>query len=386
MIDEKVLAQILSANPEMSEHELLKRLEGEKRKTGGFISDEALLRMIAAEMGVDFSPTEAVVHTVSVRDLVPNLNDVTVVGRVIALFTPKAFSGRRSGKLASLLVADKKDILRVVFWNDQTSLIESGKIAVGQIMRFSHGYTKEDLGGKVELHVSSKSKVEINPADVNVEDYPTINQFLTGIAEINPKLGNRKVNISGIVTKVLPPSVFEREDSSSGKVMRFVLADETGEISVVAWNEKVDELEKVLRQGAGLQVVNARVKKAIGEGVELHVNGGTYVEMFEPVDKFSKIADLRVGLNNVNVEGEIVTEPSVRNVRTSKGEVVRLASFELKDETGRVWFSAWRAHSEVALSLVVGDKVVIRDVYVREGFGEQLEISTKDTTSINIIQ
>jgi replication factor A1 len=386
MIDEKVLAQILSANPEMSERELLKRLEGEKHKTGGFISDEALLRMIAAEMGVDFSSTEAVVHTVSVRDLVPNLNDVTVVGRVIALFAPKAFSGRRSGKLASLLVADKKDILRVVFWNDQTSLIESGKIAVGQIMRFSHGYTKEDLIGKIELHVSSKSKVEINPADVNVEDYPTINQFLTSIGEISPKFSNRKVNVSGIVTRVLPSSVFEREDSSSGKVMRFVLADETGEISVVAWNEKVDEFEKVLRQGAGLQVVNGRVKKAIGEGVELHINGGTYVETFELVEKFSKIAELRAGLNNVNVEGEIVTEPSVRSVRTSKGEVVKLASFGLKDETGRVWFSAWRTHSDIVLGLSSGDKVVIKDVFVREGFGEQLEIISKDTTSIDIIR
>lgn len=385
MIDGKVFAQILSKHPEMSERELLERLEGEKRKTGGFISDETLLRMIAAEMGAAFSLTEDVAHTVSVGDLVPNLNDVTVVGRVVALFAPKAFNGRRSGKLASLLVADKKDILRVVFWNDQTSLIESGKVAVGQIMRFSHGYTKEDLGGKVELHVSSKSKVETDPTDVNVEDYPTINQFLTGIGEITSKHRNRKVNVSGVVTRVLPASVFERENSSSGKVMRFTLADETGEVSVVAWNEKVDELEKMLKQCAGLQVVNARVKKAMGEGVEIHINGGTYVEMFEPVEKFLKIADLRVGLNNVNVEGEIVTEPSVRSVKTSKGEVVWLASFELKDETGRVWLSAWRAHSDVALNLTVGDKVVIHDVYVKEGFGEQLEISTKDTTSINVV-
>jgi len=75
----------------------------------------------------------------------------------------------------------------------------------------------------------------------------------------------------------------------------------------------------------------------------------------------------------------------LRNVKTSKGELVKLAVFELKDETGRIWFSAWRKHAEAVEELKVGDKVVIKNVNVKKGFRDQPEISTRNTTSITTV-
>jgi ssDNA-binding replication factor A large subunit len=164
--------------------------------------------------------------------------------------------------------------------------------------------------------------------------------------------------------------------------MRFTLADETGEIPVVVWNEKANELENVIKKDVKLQVVNAKVKKAINEGLEIHVDAGTYVETLAPEEEFLKIADLREGSNSVNVEGEVVTKPILRDVKTSKGELVKLATFELKDETGRTWVSAWRMHADSVKDLKVGDKIIMKNVYVKKGFGDQLEISTRNTTSI----
>jgi ssDNA-binding replication factor A large subunit len=378
---EKIIEQILSRHPQISREKILERLEKEKRKTDGLISNVVLLRMIAAELDVEI-PSKTSMPTLSIEDLISGLNDVTVVGRVVAIFSSKTFRGNRGGKVASLLIADQNSVLRVVLWNDRTTLIESGKVKIGQIMRFSHGYTREDYSGKVELHLGDKSEVEINPKDVEAKDYPTISKFITKIGEIAQTHKNTKVNITGTVKKLFPTSTFERKNSSSGKVTRFVFADETSEIPVVVWNEKVDELEKVLKKGVKLQVVNAKAKKAMGEGLEIHVNAETYVETIAPTKDFLKIADLKEGLNHVNVEGEVVAKPTLRNVKTSKGELVKLAVFELKDETGRMWVSAWRRHADSVLDLKVGGKVVMKNAYVKKGFGDRPEISTRNTTSI----
>ncbi len=384
MTAKKIIEQILATHPEISREQILERLDKEKTKTGSFISDDVLLRMIAAEFGVEVSK-EARTPTLSIRDLVPGLNDVTVVGRVVAVFPSKTFKANKSGKVASLLIADENSILRIVLWNDKTEVIESGKVKVGKMTRFSHGYTKEDYSGRVELHLGDRSEIEINPKDVEAKDYPSISKFTTKIGEVSRTLKNKKVNVRGTVKKLFPASTFERRDSSSGKVMRFIFADETGEIPVVVWNEKVDELEETLRKGVKLQLVNAKVKKTISKGLEIHVNSQTYVEAITPTEEFLKIADLREGLKHVNVKGAIVSKPMLRNVKTSKGELVKLAVFEMKDETDRIWVSAWRRHADTVSNLRVGDKVIIKNAYVKKGFGNQPEISTKSTTLITIL-
>ena len=385
MATEDLIKQILSKHPEFSRKQILERLEKEKRKIGGFISDETILRIIAAEFGLEIPQNEALTPTISIGDLVPSLSDVTIVGRVVAVFNPKTFEGRRSGKFASLFIADENGILRVVLWNDKASPIESNEIKVGQIIRFSHGYTRENRSGKVELHIGDKSEIEINPKGVEEKNYPTISKFATKIGEITQAQKNKRVHVIGTVKEVFSASTFKRRDSSSGQVMRFKLADKTGEISVVVWNEKVDELEKTFKKGVRLQIVNAKVKKALSEGLEIHINGGTYVGALASAEEFLKIAKLKEGLNRVNVEGEVVTKPVVRDVKTSKGEIVKLTVFELKDETGRIWVSAWRKHADAASNLKVGDKVIIKDAYVKKGFGDQLELSTRNATSINVL-
>lgn len=381
MAIEQIIERILAKHPEVSKEEISERLKKEKRRTSGFISEEALLRMIAAELGMETRTDGFVAPTLSVVDLVPSLSDATVVGRVVAIFPPKAFNGNRSGSFASFLIADENGIARVVMWNARTSLIESGNVKIGQIIRISHGYTKEGREGKVELHVGEKCSVEIDPPDLGSKSFPTISKFTTKINKLHDH-GSKKVNMIGTVMRLFPVSAFERQDSSSGKVMRLSLKDETGEISVVAWNEKVDEIQAILKENEGLQIVNAKVKKTMGQELEVHVDSGTFVDAFVRDDEFLNVSCLTEGLAHVNVEGEVVTRPLVREVKTYKQETVRVASFELMDTTGKIWISAWGKHAGIADTLKLGDKVVLKNAYVRRGFGDQLELSTRDAASL----
>jgi len=277
MTVEEIISEILSKRPDVSRDQLLEALGSERSKTGGLIADVTLLRLIAARHGVEV-PSEGIINRkLSIGILIPQLNDVTICGRVIAVSPTRTFEGAKSGKYASLTIADRDGTLRIMLWNDKVNLVESGELRVGLVARFSHGYTRSDRNGGTELHLSEKSKIEINPQDLTAEDFPTVDGVATKIKEIDES--QLILHLSGRVKEVSPVSTFTRQDQTSGKVGRFVLSDETGDVAVVVWNEKAEELEKTLKRDAKVRLVNGKVKAASAGGFEVHVDAGTYVEV-----------------------------------------------------------------------------------------------------------
>lgn len=281
MTGEEVIQQILAKHPEVSRDQILESLKAAKEKTGGLIADETLLRLIAARYGIETVKRKAI-RRLSINDLIAGLNDVTVTGRVVAVYPPRAFTGKRSGKVANLIIADKDATLGVVLWNDNVDTVESGELKAGQVFRFVHGYTREDREGKVELHMGNKSRVEVDPENVKADEYPTLSKFAAKINEVTPS--HNSIHLAGTVKEVFPASTFTRSDMTTGTVMRLKLVDETGEIQIVVWNEKAQELEKAVKVNSGLQLVNAKVKENGSGELEVHVNSYTYIELSERPD------------------------------------------------------------------------------------------------------
>jgi ssDNA-binding replication factor A large subunit len=269
-----IIQRILAKHPETSQDQILETLRAEKEKTGGLIAEETLLRLIAARYGIRILNNRTN-QDLPITHVVPGLNDVTITGRVLAIYPPKTYKGEKPGKLANLLIADKDEIIRVVLWNDKVYSVESGEVKAGSIVRFCHGYTRASFKGKPELHLGSKSQIEIMPEDAKAEEYPSIDRFATKISEITTSY--KMVHLIGRVKKVFSVSSFTRRDMSEGKVLRLLLMDETGEIPVVFWNEKAEEIEKAVMPNVVLQLVNARAKQALNAEVEIHVNSHTYV-------------------------------------------------------------------------------------------------------------
>jgi len=276
MTVEEIVQAILCKHPEFKRAQILDTLNNEKTITGGLIADDTLMRLISARYDVQVPQKKTLSCRISTGLLVPTLNDVTISGRIVAVYPVKCFEGKQPGKYASLLIADKDGLLRVMLWNDKASMVESGELKTGQVARFSHGYTREDRDGKIELHLGAKSRLEITSQDVQEEDFPSINKFVTKIVEI-PK-AQQSLHLVGMVREVFASSAFIRQDQSTGKVLRFVLADGSGAVIVVAWNEKAEELEMMLRKGVELRLVNAKVKPSSNGGFEVHVDAATYFD------------------------------------------------------------------------------------------------------------
>jgi hypothetical protein len=86
--------------------------------------------------------------------------------------------------------------------------------------------------------------------------------------------------------------------------------------------------------------------------------------------------------SDIWVEGEVASLPVSREVKTGKGEMVKLTLFDLQDETGVVRVTAWREHSETAAELMMGENITLQNVYAKMGYNGKVELSTRSATVI----
>ncbi len=272
-----IIEQIQAKNPHFTAAQIFEQLADERDKSGGLLSDETLMRLIAAKSGV--SVKQNLFNTSSVlltNRLFAGLYDATVAGRLLAVFRVKTFQGlEKTGKFAKLLLGDESGLLHVILWNEKAELVERGELKAGQTVQLLHCYTREDRYGKVELHLGSKSQIEIQN-DSEADSYPSIEKFTTKINSITASSGN--IHLLGTVKAVLGKSSFHRNDNNDGVVLRLSFRDDSGEVMVVVWNEKVEEIEKTLRDSPRLLLVNARVKEAKSGLIEVHVDSTTAIQ------------------------------------------------------------------------------------------------------------
>ena len=264
---EAVIEKILQFRQNLTREEVLNRIKEKKKMAEGFLTDEAAVRIVASELGVEILQ-ESFQHEVLIKDLISGLNNVTIVGRVTRIYPSQTFVrfDMTEGKVAHLLISDKTGELKVVLWNDKASIAENKKIEEGQTVRVLHGYTREGRNGKLELHLSERGDFQ-----------------------------------------VLSP-----------------------------------EEEKV-------------------EVFEIKTEGGP-----------------------ITVEGTITTVPDRREV-TVRNEKIAVTSFDLSDKTGKIRVSLWRKSADTVKDFNVGTKIRIRNAYIRKGFGNQLELTSRSATSIEVL-
>jgi replication factor A1 len=132
--------------------------------------------------------------------------------------------------------------------------------------------------GKLELNVGSKGTLRTAPSEMPQGEIPSLTKFHRKIKEITKDA--RTVNVIGSVAQVYPASTFSREDGSDGMLKKLELQDETGTISIVLWNTKVQELSDIT-VGSLLQVFGGKVKESLNEGVELHADSSVGIAVLK---------------------------------------------------------------------------------------------------------
>ena len=379
MKTEDIIQAILSFRKDLERSDVLKIIKNKQKEAGGYFTDEAAASIVASELGVEI-PREPFKQELSIQDVVSGLTDVTVIGRVVAVYSPRSFTrpDKTEGKVARLLMADKSGMVKVVLWDDKAILIEAGKIEQKQIIRVLHAYVRQGLDGKLELHVGLRGDVQISPPDINKSDYH-LTEHLEKIGNIT--LSQKRASIAGVVQNLSSVSEFKRRDGTPGKVRRFGLRDDTGQITVVLWNEKVDELARVEEENS-LCIVNAKVKGRPDGGVELHIEDITQVEVLSKRSppntpfvstasaKFTKIANMTPKMRNIDVLARVVQNQETREFKRPGGQMGRVSTLMIIDETGSVDLKLWDDKAAITGEIQAGDIIIVNSAYVQEKFGK----------------
>ena len=172
------------------------------KQLSGLITREGAARIVANELGVKL--IEKISGKLKIKNILSGMRDVEVVGIVKQNFGVRDFSSSgRSGKVASLIIADETGSIRVVLWNDIADKVSSLKN--GDVVKLVGGYVRENQGVK-EVHLNSRSKIIINPPGEKVEsidlEYPR-----KRISELSES--DRDVELRATIVQAFEPRFYE---------------------------------------------------------------------------------------------------------------------------------------------------------------------------------
>lgn len=274
MMLEEIIRKILLAKPELTHEEVLKMIELKEKKARGFLTRESAALSLAVELGVTAGET-SFRREMQIKDLISGLNDVTITGRVINVSQIKKFTRENGGEGAkrSIHIADRTGIAKVTLWDEKALALEPERI-LDRLVRLRHASVKRRAGGKLELNVGAKGEMEIEPEDLNAENYPPLTSFTETADKI--VVNEKNVSIIGFVKQAYPIITFRREDGVEGKVRRVEIKNHTGEITLVLWDDKADAISEN-HIGRIVAVLGADARKRFDEQVELHTKNKTVI-------------------------------------------------------------------------------------------------------------
>lgn len=242
-------------------------------------------------------------------DLKEDMDSVTLICRVNSYFPTTEFKrpDGTTGKRASFIAQDPSGTARVVLWGNNAEI----SLKEGDYVRLENAYTRLGLNSEVEVQAGNRSRVL--PSDKKLDLPPLEKKTQAGevkIREVKPDL--RGFTTTARVIKIYPP-----RDYANGKMSSLIIADETGSIRTVLWNEKSD-IANELKEGDAVKITNAYSKANLNNEPEIHV--GKYGEVLvnqelkvPPVEELGKlvasgrkIADLENNERNVKITGQVV--------------------------------------------------------------------------------
>jgi len=371
---ESIIRKILEQRKDLTRKEVLDLIEVKKKEAHDLLSDEGAARLVAQDLLVKIEGRTF--GEIKIVNLVTSLNDVTLTGRVVAQWPLQEFQKQdgTSGKLVRLIIADKTGTLRCALWNSKAEQTAAAGDLQGRIVRIAHGYTRESWLGTPELNGGDRCEITILPPDSKNQDYPDISEFFKEIR--NVKLTDKEVSVVGVVDSPPRISTFTKGEEE-GTVLRATIADGTGTINVVAWNDKVQDLTN-LEKGNILRIINGRVKADLAGTPEVHLGSGSVASILRERPPYLKVASsgrrqissLKPQSKGLAMLVRVLKVGEVREFTRTDGGMSRYGTLLVGDETGLIRLFLWDDQVKPMSTIREGDILLVEDAQAREKGGE----------------
>jgi len=199
---------------------------------------------------------------------------------------------------------------------------------------------------------------------------------IEGVSAIKIKeitLDKKNVQFVAKVTGASDVRTFNRNDGTGGRVCNLTVADETGEITLVLWDELADAVMTGNIKDGDVLKISGYVKEG-QQGMEVSVGryGGIMPANDVRIavrDPMIPIKDVRMGMGNVCVRALILSKQEPRSFNRKDGSKGSVQGIMIGDESGKIRLTVWDSKLKDAEALNPGDSIEVLHAYTRESMG-----------------
>ena len=145
----------------LSEEEINSKIAQKQKDLHGLLSREGALHILANEVGIQAK--DYFTKSVPVGKLLVGMRGFEVEGIVTKVFPIHKFERNgKQGSVGSFNIKDTTGMIRVVLWDDKTSLLSNLHESDSVMVQNARIQQKQD--GLIELHVNSTTRIVLTPA------------------------------------------------------------------------------------------------------------------------------------------------------------------------------------------------------------------------------
>src|SRR4030042_5813805 len=184
MATEKVVERILAQRPDITRGQLEVMINRKRETSGDLLSVEGAAHLVAQDLLV--ATGEKKTKGLQISDLIPQIGDATLATRVIGVWPKQNFKRKdeSEGTFVRLLLGDNTGTISCLVWNSEVVKTFQEKDFEGKIAAVSHGYTRQGLSEKVELHIGNRGSISLL-ADEKATDIPSVDSFVNPLNKIS---------------------------------------------------------------------------------------------------------------------------------------------------------------------------------------------------------
>ncbi|MFX1273621.1 MAG: hypothetical protein ACFFBP_23090 [Promethearchaeota archaeon] len=273
-------------NAGMTESEIEHQINKKAQILGGFMSNEAILFVIAKEMGVNIRGTNNNLEdidfmeedfdyddfTIDISLVEDGMSSIVIIGRIERIYPIREFTRKdgTKGIVGSFTINDGSGSIKIVLWDSQVDVMKNDYFMFNEIVRIIGGYSKMGIKDQLEVHLGKKGKIILAPLeeDVNKKIPKLFREYMkSSILDLNPIKISVALEKDGFITNIsgiVHIEEFLEKISKNGEktfLLRFYLSDDSDSIQVIAWGMDAVNCLKQMIDGDEIMLSNVIIKE-----------------------------------------------------------------------------------------------------------------------------
>ena len=264
----------------------------------------------------------------NLKDMDDDGVEVDIIGRILAVNDVNEFQRDDGsvGVVRSILFADESGKVQLSLWNERAQETYN----VGDAYQIENARTRLGMY-EVDLNIGSGSRLiklsEKQASDMFIPELATLEKAIYDFKKIDDvDEDDQDIIVMGRIIELSEIREFDRDNGDTGFVRNLEIADDTGSMKVVLWN---DDAKRDLEVGKAIKLQNPRISLDMDNRIEAVVSRGTtilelseseeeklpsYDELVEAIYVPKTIETLSEDDTNVCVTGKIVEVGKGRNI------------------------------------------------------------------------